>query len=86
MLIAYSLYLVIHASNSFGLLPQGYCERRTPKYWKDDILIPFKTPGFRHWVSLFQVLYSGLPNMYALQSSFQSHPLWAILHCISASF
>ena len=23
--------------NSFGLLPQGYCERNTHKSWKDDI-------------------------------------------------
>ena len=26
-----------HARNSFGLLPQGYCERKTPKSWKNDI-------------------------------------------------
>ena len=24
-------------SNSFGLLPQGYCERKSPSSWKDDI-------------------------------------------------
>ena len=26
-----------HARNSFGLLPLGYCERKTHKSWKDDI-------------------------------------------------
>ena len=28
-----------HAGNSFGLLPQGYCEceKDTPKSWKDNI-------------------------------------------------
>ena len=25
------------ARNSFGLLSQGYCERKLPKSWKDDI-------------------------------------------------
>ena len=26
------------ARNSFGLLPQGYCEQKTPKCWKDSVL------------------------------------------------
>ena len=26
-----------HARNSFGLLTESYCERKTPKYFKDDI-------------------------------------------------
>ena len=26
-----------YARNFFGLLPQGYCERKNPKFRKDDI-------------------------------------------------
>ena len=26
------------ARNSFGLLPQGYCERKTPKSYKSSVL------------------------------------------------
>ena len=26
-----------YARNSFGLLPQGYCEWKAPESWKDDI-------------------------------------------------
>ena len=26
-----------HVRNSFGILPQGYCERKTTKSTKDDI-------------------------------------------------
>ena len=30
--LSLSCNLTPHARNSFGLLPQGYCERKTPKF------------------------------------------------------